>query len=296
MHSATITKLPKSKVEIKVVLPPEDFSPYFESALQDIAKTAELDGFRKGSAPKDLVLQRSGQEKVMARAAQMAVEKIYPAIISENKLEPLGYPEIEITKLAQGNPLEFTAAISVMPEIVLPDYSDIASKTAKKEVEVTKEDIERLKMEKTRHEREHVREDLIGRIASQSDFEVPESLAAAETEKMMAELKEKTPGMLNMSFNDYLAKIKKTEQELEGEIFSQNTQKIKNYLVLQEISKRENIDASEKEVQDAIDKAGRGQDAAGLDSERIKEYYKDVVKTEKVFEFLESLFGKNEKK
>lgn len=266
--------------------------PYCESALQDVAKNAELDGFRKGSAPKDLVLQRAGQGKIIAQAAQMAIEKIYPVIISENKLEPLGYPEIEITKLAQGNPLEFTARVSVAPTIVLPDYKTIAAKISKKEIEVTKEDIERLKMEKSRHEQEHLRAELIESITAKADFEVPEALVAAETEKMVGELKEKTPNMLNMSFSDYLQKIKKTEKELTEQIFLQNEQKIKNYLVLQEIARLEKISSGDKEAQDAANKAGRGQDGAGLDSSQVMEYYKDVVKTEKVFEFLESLIGK----
>lgn len=276
-------------------LPEADFMAYTKAALEEMAKDAELEGFRKGTAPKELVKQRVGSHKILERAAKLAIEKIYPQIVVENKIEPLGYPEVDITKLAENEPLEFKAVISVFPEIKLADYRAIAAQTVAKEVVLTEDEIKRLKMEKERHEREHEREDLINKIAAASELEVPEVLVAGETEKMMRQLKERTPEMLRMSFEDYLAKSKKTEKDLEGEIFDQNRQKIKNYLVLEEIAKREKIEPTAEEIETAVKQAANASEGEGLDSERLKEYYRDVVKTEKVFELLESLFGNNKK-
>jgi FKBP-type peptidyl-prolyl cis-trans isomerase (trigger factor) len=291
MYSSQIEKLPKSKVVASVVLPPADFSAFAKTALEEIARDVELEGFRKGTAPKELVRQRVGAQAIMERAAKIAIENIYPQVVVESKLEPLGYPEVEITKLAENEPLEFKATVSVFPEIKLADYKLIASKTTAKEVEVTSDEIKRLKMEKERHEREHEREDLIGRIANESEFDVPEVLVAGETEKMMRELKEKTPDMLHMSFEDYLEKLKKTEKDLYDEIFAQNQQKIRNYLALEAIAKQEKIEPTAGEIEAAVKRVADDHTGENLDSERLKEYYRDVVKTEKVFELLESLFG-----
>jgi len=74
-------------------------------------------------------------------------------------------------------------------------------------------------------------------------------------------------------------------------MFSQNQQKIKNYLVLQEIAKLENIEATAEEIEKAVSQAAAENQKGDLDLEQIKEYYKDIIKTEKVFERLESLFG-----
>ena len=278
-------------MEIVVSLPEADFMAYTSKALEEIAKDVELQGFRKGAAPKELVRQRVGAHAIMERAAKLAIEKLYPEIVVENKIEPLGYPEVDITKLDEGQPLEFTATISVFPQIELADYKAIASLTAVKEVVLTEDELKRMKMEKERHEREHEREDLINRIAEGSKLEIPEVLVAGETDKMMRELKEKTPGMLHMSFEDYLLKLGKTEKELEAEIFGQNQQKIRNYLVLEEIAKREKIEPTAEEIEAAVKRVADEHEGEALDSERLKEYYRDVVKTEKVFELLESLFG-----
>jgi len=291
MYNTTINKLPGSKIEILASLPPADFLAYTKDALEEIAKNTELDGFRKGTAPKELVRQRVGQAKILEEAAKLAIEKIYPQIIAENKIEPLGYPEINITKLAPDNPFEFKAILFVLPEVKLPDYKQIAMQFQLPKVEVTEEEIKQLKMEKERRERERLKEDLINRISAAAEFDVPDVLVESETNRMLENMKKRTLETLHMNFEEYLKAIKKTEKELHDEMFSQNQQKIKNYLVLQEIAKLENIEATAEEIEKAVSQAAAENQKGDLDLEQIKEYYKDIIKTEKVFERLESLFG-----
>jgi hypothetical protein len=77
-----------------------------------------------------------------------------------------------------------------------------------------------------------------------------------------------------------------------------NEAKIKNYLILSEIAKQEKIEATEDEVAAAVKKAVENNEEGGPISEeeaaneQVKAYYRDTLKTEKVFEFLESQFKK----
>lgn len=293
MNTVTVTKLPKSKLEIKIEMPSEDFEKFSGQALDAIAKDIELEGFRKGTAPRELVKNKVGDAAILDRAARLALEDAYPKAVAQSKFEPLGYPEIEITKLAQGNPFEFKATVTVFPEVKLPDYKQIASGFSFPKVTVTDEDIKRLKMEKERHEMEHARQDLMAKISQAVSIDVPEVLVERETAKMVEDLKERTPKALNMSFEDYLKKINKTEVELSASLAKENEKKIANYLILQEIAKTENIQASEEEVAAAVNKSGEGQDGDDADKAQIKEYYQDTLKTEKVFEFLEGFFKKD---
>ena len=300
MNKTTVTKLPKSKVEIKVEMPAEDFSAYIEKALNEFAKDAQIPGFRPGQAPKDIVKSRVGQAKLLDRAAVLAVEATFPTAIRENNLEPLGYPEIAILKLAENNPLEYQATVAVYPEAKLPDYKQIAGGFELKKVELTEEDTKRLKMEKERHMREHLREDALAAIAQKTEVEIPEVLVERETEKMMHQLKERTPQTLNMSFEDYLAKLGKTEDQMRESMAKDNEARIKNYLILQEISKLEKIEATDDEIAAAMKKdngadeaKGDVADEGGAESNQIKEYYRETLKNEKTFEFIDSLFKKN---
>jgi len=296
MNKITVTKLPKSLIEIQVEVPAADFAAFEEKALGEIAKDFEASGFRKGAAPKEVVKNRVGQQKILDRAASLAIEGSFPAAVLENKLEPLGYPEISVMKLASGNPFEYKAIVAVYPEITLPDYKKIAAGFELKEPQVTDEDIKQLKMEKERHLREHLRQDALAAVAAKTAVEIPDVLVERETEKTMAQLKERTPQVLHMSFEEYLQKLGKTEAELRAQIAEDNEGKIKNYLILQEVAKAEKIDASDDEVASAAAKAMAdegGADSDDANDEQVKAYYRESLKTEKTFQFLENNFKKS---
>ena len=97
-----------------------------------------------------------------------------------------------------------------------------------------------------------------------------------------------------MNFNDYLTKIKKTENELRDSFLPEAEKRVKNSLILREIAKREKVSVSEKEIEEKINevfKNGLGIEKAPkeVDLEKLKEYYEGVIKNEKVFQLLEQL-------
>jgi len=137
-----IKKLPKSEIEILFEIPWEEFSPYVEKSYSILGKDVAIKGFRKGNVPNDILEKEIGQGKILEQAADLIVKDKYPQAIYREKLEPISRPEVNITKLAKGNPFEFKVKVSVLPDIVLPDYQTIVSKIEKKEVSVTDKDVE----------------------------------------------------------------------------------------------------------------------------------------------------------
>ena len=143
-----INKLPKSEVEIEGMLEAEAFEAYFDKALKRIGENVELDGFRKGKVPENILLKNVPEIKILEEMAEMALGENYPKIIEENKIDAISRPEISITKLARKNPLEFKIKTAIMPEIKLPDYKKISLKVIsdvtdkEKNVEVTDEEME----------------------------------------------------------------------------------------------------------------------------------------------------------
>ncbi len=292
MNKVTVTKLPKSKVEVKVEITAEDFAVFAQKALEEFTKEAQLPGFRPGQAPAEMVKSKIGTDKILDRAAVLAVEGTFPVAVAENKIEPLGYPEIAVLKLAEGNPLEYTATVAIYPQAELPDYKKIAGDFELAKVELTEEDMKRLKLEKEKHMIEHLREDVLEAIAKETDVEIPEILVERETDKMIRQLKDRTPQTLNMSFDEYLKKLGKTEQELRESMAKDNETRIKNYLIIQEIAKAEKIEAAEADVDEAIKKDGSLEEGQVGAANQVREYYREAIKNEKTFEYLDSLFKK----
>ena len=139
-----INSLLKSKIEIIVSLDKKDVLPFKEIALKDFNKDLKIDGYRPGKAPLAIAENHLPALKVYEKAASLAIEKFYPEIIKEKKIQAIGYPNINITKIIPDQEVEFKAEISIIPKLDLPDYKKIAEdmQKEKKNVSIDKKEIE----------------------------------------------------------------------------------------------------------------------------------------------------------
>jgi len=144
-YEVKIKKLPQSKIEITATIPASEFDTLRSKAIGNIGADIELPGFRKGHAPEKMLAGKIGEGAILEEMAELAIGVAYPAIITSEKLDVLGRPEVRITKIAPGNPLEFTIVTAIFPEVTLTDYKKLATKAMeeKSEVLVTDEDIEK---------------------------------------------------------------------------------------------------------------------------------------------------------
>jgi len=142
----SIKKLPKSQAEISVEIPSENFNEYFDKAVSELGENLEIKGFRTGKAPKNIVESKVNRDRILKTAAQIAIKESYKKIVGQltddNKLEIISQPEVEILKLAPGNPFTFKCKVSVLPEIILPDYKKITPRVKRNEVSITEQEIE----------------------------------------------------------------------------------------------------------------------------------------------------------
>lgn len=138
-----IKKLPKSEIELEIIVPEEEWREFIDEAAKELSKDLKIEGFRPGYAPLNLVEQKVGMAKILEHAAEHCVHKCYVNAILNNQVEAIGKPEISVTKIAKDNPFVFKAKVAVMPEVKLPDYKKIAKdfQKEKKEVGVSEEEI-----------------------------------------------------------------------------------------------------------------------------------------------------------
>lgn len=142
MSKPTITKLDKSRVEIKASVEAKKFDSYKTKALENIGQVAKVDGFRPGHVPTNILEKHVGDAGILDEMAQMAIMEAYPTILLDNKIDAIGRPEIAITKVAMGNDLEFTVTTAVLPTVTLADYKKVAKEANKTEVTPVVEDSE----------------------------------------------------------------------------------------------------------------------------------------------------------
>ncbi len=123
----TLNSLPDRELEIIGTITAEKMALMREKALNKIKADFETDGFRKGNVPEAIIVQKIGDTRLLEEAAEIALSEEYPNILEEHKVDAIGRPEINITKLGVGSPLEFKVKTSLMPDVKLADYKKIAS-------------------------------------------------------------------------------------------------------------------------------------------------------------------------
>jgi len=288
----SVEKLAKSQIELRIEIPIDDFNGFIEKAILSLGQDLDLQGFRKGKAPKEMIEKNIGQDKILIRAADYAIQENYVKAISEKKIEAISAPEIEILKMAKGNPFEFKAKVWVMPEIELPNYQKITSGIKRKKVEVTKEEIEKMRQEKEKWEKERLRQEILEKIAEKCKLEIPEILIEQEKKRMLENVKRGVLQTLRISFEEYLKKIKKTEKELLDSFAPEVEKRVKTSLVLKQIGEKENILVSDLEIEEELKKSPGFGSQKDIDSEQIKSYTKEVLRHEKTFQLLEGFLPK----
>ena len=137
---STVEHLNPTRVKLSVEVPFDELKPHFAKAYGALAGTVNIPGFRKGKVPSKILDARLGRGTILSEVVNDAVPVKYGEAVAEQNLTPLGQPDIEVTKIEDGDILEFTAEVDIRPEIVLPAVDEIAVEVD--DVEVTDADID----------------------------------------------------------------------------------------------------------------------------------------------------------
>lgn len=142
MKSAVET-MDATKVKLTVEVPYEELKPSIDHAYAHLAGQVSVPGFRKGKVPPRIIDQRVGRGAVLEHAINEGMSSFYSAAVRENKLRPLGQPEIEVTQVPDisdtGSELHFVAQVEVRPEIEIPALESLTISVG--DLEVSDEDI-----------------------------------------------------------------------------------------------------------------------------------------------------------
>jgi len=136
--NVTVENLAPCKKLVRVEVEPQKVDETFDLVAKDFQREASLPGFRPGKAPRDMVLRKYTKE-IEEETKRKLISESYKKAVDEQKLDVLGYPDIEEIQFARGQALQFAATIETAPEFELPEYKGIPIK--KENRTVTDEDM-----------------------------------------------------------------------------------------------------------------------------------------------------------
>ena len=128
----------KNVHEIEVKVEGKDWENCLDKSFKKKNKEVKIDGFRKGTAPKEVYIKKFGMESLYMDAIDCAVEKAYQNVMKDNQLIPVIEPKLDVKTIDEKS-VTFLFTIITKPEIKLGEYKNL--KIKKETPKVTKEEI-----------------------------------------------------------------------------------------------------------------------------------------------------------
>lgn len=138
--NVTVENLAPCKKLIRVELPATEVDESFSTITKDFQRQVALPGFRPGKAPRDMVLKKYDAD-ITAEVKKKLISDSYRKAVTEQKLEVVGYPDIEEIQFGRGQALQFAATVETAPEFQLPEYKGLSAK--REALSVTEEEVDR---------------------------------------------------------------------------------------------------------------------------------------------------------
>lgn len=136
----TLKKLAGAEIELIITVSPAEYEKHVKRATQTFSDRKAIKGFRKGKAPEEAVKKEFGEMSIMQEALEDIIRDSFYKAVTEEKLETIGMPKVDIEKFAPDNEIVYKAVVGIMPKIKLADLSKI--KVAKKERKIDEKQVE----------------------------------------------------------------------------------------------------------------------------------------------------------
>ncbi|MBP2319799.1 trigger factor [Kibdelosporangium banguiense] len=138
---STVEHLSPTRVRINVEVPFDELKPNFDRAYRKLASQVRIPGFRPGKAPARVLENRLGRGVVLDEVVNEAIPAKYMEAVNAGEVRTLGRPDIEVTKIEDGDHLAFTVEVDVRPEITVPAFGELS--VSVDDVEIADEEVDR---------------------------------------------------------------------------------------------------------------------------------------------------------
>ena len=124
----TLEKEQANLVKLDITIPAKDAVDAYNQAVRTISQYVNIDGFRKGKAPRAVVERHVGVERIKQEAMERLMPKAISEAISENKLDVIAQPYITSYEFNVGEDVKVVAKAELRPEVTLGQYKDLTVK------------------------------------------------------------------------------------------------------------------------------------------------------------------------
>ncbi|HEX9744516.1 MAG TPA: trigger factor [bacterium] len=167
---AEFSEISPTAYSVKIVVPADTYKRVMDGKYRELAKDANIPGFRPGKAPRNILNRHFGVENVLKEVVSDVIEQTFWPQIEKKEFMVVGSPRIETGKFEEGKDFEYAAVFEIVPPIPVLNYEDLKVYLPTREVkeERVEEEIRNLSI------RMGESEEIKGREAGKGDYAVVE--------------------------------------------------------------------------------------------------------------------------
>ena len=121
----TLENEKENVVKLDITVPAKEAADAYNQAVKRISQYVNIDGFRKGKAPRQVVERHVGVERIKQEALEGLMPRVLSQAIDENKLDVITQPYITSYNYTVGEDLKVTAKVETRPEVTLGEYKGL---------------------------------------------------------------------------------------------------------------------------------------------------------------------------
>ena len=289
---SALQKQTDGTINLTITIPSSEVKKTWDKRVDEAVNNAQLKGFRKGKAPRELVEKNLDREKIREEVLRELLPKYYVQAVNENQLKPIMNPKIHVEKLEDRETLseakgwQFIAQTCEAPQIQLNDYKKgVSSVTAKSKIIVPGKEKVEPKLD-----------EIVKALLESVSITIPQILIEAEVDRLLSQSLDEIK-KLGLTLEQYLSSTSRTAESLREEYRKKAENDIKFEFAMQKIAEVEKITVEEKEIEEAIQKAKpkAGQPLAEKDEkerkilENNRYLLASILRQQKTLDFLKNL-------
>lgn len=252
--TSALTRLSGSAFELTLTVPWADVKSIYDKVFAELAAEIEIEGFRKGKAPKELVDKKIDRSKIYGEVVNRILPDSYQKALAEHSLKPIVTPKVQIAQAEEEKDWQFIAKAAEKPKIDLDGYQEaiktqnasgkIWTPATSNQPPATKDDEE----EKTKKINA-----IIEKLLEVAKAELPELLVESEVNRLMTALIDDVRHA-GLTFEQYLQSSGQTAETLREKYRSQAETTLKLEFILEAVAEDLSVTVSQAEIDAVITK------------------------------------------
>lgn len=272
-------KTPDGTIELTITIPWEEIQTTYKVVVDESVANAEISGFRKGKAPKQMVEETLDKTKVYEETIKRLVPKAYTDAVREHKLNPIIMPQIDLKSAEEGKNWTVLAKTCEKPDVKLGEYkkaiADLKASQTKKIFVPGKDE------QKETDNKGPAINDVLEAILAHATTTIPALLIEHEVTHQLSQLVDQTK-KLGLTVEQYLASTNKTSESIRKEYADSSEKNLKLEFILEAIADAEKIEVTDAEVEKVLSEAKTPEERKNLEKQRY--YLTSLIRRQKTLD------------